>query len=108
MAITNVGSSTKAVATGSSSSYKSAFAMVTTLFFMWGFLTSLNDILIPHFKDIFGLTYSQVANIQVAFFFAYAIFGFPAGKIVEWIGYQRTMVAGLFTMALGAVVYSCC
>jgi FHS family L-fucose permease-like MFS transporter len=80
-------------------------AMVTTLFFMWGFLTSLNDILIPHFKDIFGLSYSQVTNIQVAFFFAYAIFGFPAGKIVEWIGYQRTMVAGLFTMAFGAVLF---
>jgi len=106
MAITNVSSSAKAVsAPGGSTSYKSAFAMVTTLFFMWGFLTSLNDILIPHFKDIFGLSYSQVANIQVAFFFAYAIFGFPAGKIVEWIGYQRTMVAGLFTMALGAVLF---
>src|SRR5271156_1041820 len=106
MAITNVSSSAKAVsAPGGSTSYKRAFAMVTTLFFMWGFLTSLNDILIPHFKDIFGLSYSQVANIQVAFFFAYAIFGFPAGKIVEWIGYQRTMVAGLFTMALGAVLF---
>jgi MFS transporter, FHS family, L-fucose permease len=106
MAITNVSSSTRVEAgTGSGTSYRSAFAMVTTLFFMWGFLTSLNDILIPHFKDIFGLTYSQVANIQVAFFFAYAIFGFPAGKIVEWIGYQRTMVAGLFTMAVGAVLF---
>jgi MFS transporter, FHS family, L-fucose permease len=106
MAISNVSSSANLSAgTGSGNSYRSAFAMVTTLFFMWGFLTSLNDILIPHFKDIFGLTYSQVANIQVAFFFAYAIFGFPAGKIVEWIGYQRTMVAGLFTMALGAVLF---
>jgi len=105
MAITNVSNSAKAVSASGGTSYKSAFAMVTTLFFVWGFLTSLNDILIPHFKDIFGLTFSQVANIQVAFFFAYAIFGFPAGKIVEWIGYQRTMVAGLFTMAVGAVLF---
>jgi MFS transporter, FHS family, L-fucose permease len=106
MAITNVSSSARAVAApGGSTSYKSAFAMVTTLFFMWGFLTSLNDILIPHFKDIFELNYSQAANIQLAFFFAYAIFGFPAGKIVEWIGYQRTMVGGLFTMALGALLF---
>ena len=106
MAIGTAGSSAK-VSAGSSGggSYRSAFALVTTLFFIWGFLTSLNDILIPHFKDIFGLSYSQVANIQVAFFFAYAIFGFPAGKVVEWIGYQRTMVAGLFTMALGAVLF---
>jgi FHS family L-fucose permease-like MFS transporter len=105
MAITNVSSSAKAVATGSSSSYKSAFAMVTTLFFMWGFLTSLNDILIPHLKAIFDLNYTRVTLIQFVFFFAYAVFGFPAGKVVEWIGYQRTMVAGLLTMALGAVLF---
>ena len=106
MAIGTAGSSAKVSAASSGGgSYRSAFALVTTLFFIWGFLTSLNDILIPHFKDIFGLSYSQVANIQVAFFFAYAIFGFPAGKVVEWIGYQRTMVAGLFTMALGAVLF---
>ena len=106
MAISNPGSSAQvSVASGGGGSYKSAFAMVTTLFFIWGFLTSLNDILIPHFKDIFGLSYAQVTRIQVAFFFAYAVFGFPAGKVVEWIGYQRTMVAGLFTMALGAVLF---
>jgi FHS family L-fucose permease-like MFS transporter len=86
MAITNVSSSAKAVATGSSSTYKSAFAMVTTLFFMWGFLTSLNDILIPHLKAIFDLNYTRVTLIQFVFFFAYAVFGFPAGKVVEWIG----------------------
>jgi MFS transporter, FHS family, L-fucose permease len=106
MAIGTAGSSARASAASSGGgNYRNAFALVTTLFFIWGFLTSLNDILIPHFKDIFGLTYSQVANIQVAFFFAYAIFGFPAGKVVEWIGYQRTMVVGLFTMALGAVLF---
>lgn len=106
MALGTAGSSAKVSAASSGGgNYRNAFALVTTLFFIWGFLTSLNDILIPHFKDIFGLTYSQVANIQVAFFFAYAIFGFPAGKVVEWIGYQRTMVVGLFTMALGAVLF---
>jgi FHS family L-fucose permease-like MFS transporter len=106
MAIGTAGSSAKVSAASSGGgSYRSAFAMVTTLFFIWGFLTSLNDILIPHFKDIFSLSYAQVTRIQVAFFFAYAIFGFPAGKVVEWIGYQRTMVAGLFTMALGAVLF---
>jgi FHS family L-fucose permease-like MFS transporter len=105
MALGTAGSSTKVSAASGGGNYRSAFAMVTTLFFIWGFLTSLNDILIPHFKDIFGLNYAQVTRIQVAFFFAYAIFGFPAGKVVEWIGYQRTMVVGLFTMALGAVLF---
>ena len=106
MAITNVSSSAKvATGTGSGASYRSAFAMVTTLFFMWGFLTSLNDILIPHFKHIFDQNYAQAMLVQFAFFCAYAAFGVPSGKVVEWIGYQRTMVAGLFTMCLGALIF---
>jgi FHS family L-fucose permease-like MFS transporter len=80
-------------------------AMVTTLFFMWGFLTSLNDILIPHLKSIFSLNYAEAMLVQFAFFSSYAIFALPAGKIIEWIGYQRTMVAGLFTMGVGAVLF---
>jgi MFS transporter, FHS family, L-fucose permease len=79
--------------------------MVTTLFFMWGFLTSLNDILIPHLKSIFDLNYAEALLIQFAFFSAYAAFGVASGKVVEWIGYQRTMVAGLFTMGLGALLF---
>ncbi|MBV8673027.1 MAG: sugar MFS transporter [Acidobacteriaceae bacterium] len=106
MAITNVSSSPNVAAgTGSGNSYRSAFAIVTTLFFMWGFLTSLNDILIPHFKHIFDQNYAQAMLVQFAFFCAYAAFGVPSGKVVEWIGYQRTMVAGLFTMCLGALLF---
>ncbi|HEY0786749.1 MAG TPA: MFS transporter, partial [Acidobacteriaceae bacterium] len=80
-------------------------AMVTTLFFMWGFLTSLNDILIPHLKSIFALNYVQATLIQFAFFTSYAIFALPSGKIVEWIGYQRTMVTGLLIMGIGAILF---
>lgn len=97
-------SSQVSVATGCGS-YKSAFALVTTLFFIWGFLTSLNDILIPHLRAIFDLNYAQGMLIQLAFFTSYAVFGLPSGKVVEWIGYQRTMVVGLFTMALGAILF---
>ncbi len=86
-------------------SYRGALTMVTTLFFIWGFLTSLNDILIPHLKSIFDLNYAEVMLVQFAFFTSYAIFGYPSGKVVEWIGYQRTMVVGLFTMALGAILF---
>jgi MFS transporter, FHS family, L-fucose permease len=105
MAISNAGSSTRATAAPSGASYKSAFAMVTTLFFVWGFLTSLNDILIPHLKAIFDLNYAGALLIQFAFFSAYAAFGLAAGKVVEWVGYQRTMVAGLLTMGLGAILF---
>jgi FHS family L-fucose permease-like MFS transporter len=83
----------------------SAMAVVTTLFFMWGFLTCLNDILIPHLKSIFDLNYTQVMLVQLAFFMSYAVFALPAGKVVEWIGYKRTMVLGLLIMAVGALCF---
>ena len=72
-----------------------AMAMVSTLFFAWGFLTCLNDILIPHLKNIFELNYAEVMLVQFAFFSAYFLFSMPSGKIVEWIGYKRSMVTGL-------------
>jgi FHS family L-fucose permease-like MFS transporter len=82
-----------------------AMAMVTTLFFMWGFLTSLNDILVPHLKAIFDLSYARVMLIQSAFFGAYFVFAIPSGMVIEKIGYKRTMVLGLLVMALGAVLF---
>src|SRR6202142_2026901 len=84
---------------------KAALATLTTLFFMWGFLTALNDILVPHLKSIFDLTYAEVMLIQFSFFSAYFIFAIPSGKVVERIGYKRTIVAGLLTMALGAFLF---
>jgi MFS transporter, FHS family, L-fucose permease len=85
--------------------YRSALAAVTTLFFMWGFLTSLNDILVPHLKSIFDLNYAEVMLIQFAFFSAYFIFSLPSGKLIDKIGYKRAMIIGLFTMGLGALLF---
>jgi FHS family L-fucose permease-like MFS transporter len=82
-----------------------ALAMVTTLFFMWGFLTCLNDILVPHLKAIFDLNYAQVMLVQFAFFMSYFVFAFPSGKIIEWIGYKKSMVLGLLTMGAGALLF---
>src|ERR1035438_2681601 len=105
MAISGTGSSeVRATSSSEGTSYGSALAMVTTLFFMWGFLTSLNDILIPHLKSIFELNYAQVMLVQFAFFTTYALLGIPSGKVVEWIGYKKTMVAGLLTMGVGALL----
>jgi FHS family L-fucose permease-like MFS transporter len=84
---------------------RAAMAMVTTLFFMWGFLTSLNDILIPHFKNIFSLSYSGVMQVQLYFFLSYFVFALPSGKLIEWIGYKKTMVGGLFIMGVGALLF---
>ncbi|MBX6359283.1 MAG: sugar MFS transporter [Acidobacterium ailaaui] len=105
MAITNVNKSSMSTIASPGGTNKSAMAMVTTLFFVWGFLTSLNDILIPHLKSIFSLNYAEAMLVQFAFFCSYAAFGIPSGKVVEWIGYQRTMVAGLFTMCAGALLF---
>ena len=86
-------------------SYSRPLATVTTLFFMWGFLTCLNDILVPHLKSIFDLSYAQVMLVQFAFFSAYFLFSVPWSRIVNAIGYQRTMVVGLLTMACGAYLF---
>jgi len=86
-------------------SYGGPLAMVTTLFFMWGFLTCLNDILIPHLKAIFDLSYAQVMLVQFAFFGAYAIFSIPSGFVIERIGYKKAMVGGLLIMAVGALLF---
>jgi MFS transporter, FHS family, L-fucose permease len=85
--------------------YTRPLIIVTTLFFMWGFLTSLNDILIPDLKAIFDLSYARVMLIQFSFFSAYFLFSIPWSKVVNGIGYQKTMVAGLAAMALGAFLF---
>jgi MFS transporter, FHS family, L-fucose permease len=85
--------------------YSRPLAIVTTLFFMWGFLTCLNDILIPHSKSIFELSYAKAMLIQFAFFSAYFLFSIPWSRVVNTIGYKTTMVVGLLTMAVGAFLF---
>lgn len=104
MAITNVNNSGVS-ATAPASTNKSALAVVTTLFFMWGFLTALNDILIPHLKPIFDLNYAQIMLIQFAFFSSYFVFSIPSGKVIDWLGYKRAMVIGIFTLGFGAFLF---
>jgi len=94
-----------AVSPESSASSTGPLAVVTTLFFMWGFLTCLNDILVPHLKPIFDLNYAEVMLIQFAFFGAYFLFSIPSAKVIDWIGYQRSMVVGLLTMGVGAFLF---
>jgi MFS transporter, FHS family, L-fucose permease len=85
--------------------YTRPLAVVTTLFFMWGFLTCLNDILVPHLKSIFDLSYARVMLVQFAFFSAYFLFSVPWSRIVNFIGYQLAMVVGLLTMAIGSFLF---
>ena len=106
MAIVNANSSQATSTTdGTAGKYPGALMMVTVLFFFWGFVTVLNDILVPHLKSVFDLNYTKVMLIQFAFFLAYFIFSIPSAKIIDAIGYQKTMVVGLLTMGLGAFLF---
>src|SRR5690349_2605069 len=104
MAIANVPARTTATGAPTSSN-KVALAVVTTLFFMWGFVTVLNDVLVPHLKSIFDLNYTRVMLIQFSFFSAYFLFSIPSAKLIDWIGYKKTMVVGLCTMGLGSILF---
>lgn len=82
----------------SSAGYGNALVVVTTLFFMWGSLTSLNDVLIPYAQHVFNIRLAASMLIQTAFFSAYFIFSIPASRIIDWIGYKNAIIVGLFTM----------
>jgi len=84
---------------------KRAFAIITTLFFLWGFITVLVDSLIPRLKDVFELSYFQAGLVQFAFFLAYFIFSIPAGSILARIGYKKGIILGLLTMAFGCLLF---
>ena len=87
----------------SNAGYGFALSALTSLFFMWGLITSLNDILIPKLKAAFDLTYTEAMMIQFCFFFAYFVVSLPAGAMVKRIGYKKGIVVGLFIAALGCI-----
>ncbi|WP_265569406.1 sugar MFS transporter [Sphingomicrobium nitratireducens] len=78
---------------------------VFALFFIFGGITSLNDVLIPKLKELFTLNYTQAAAIQFCFFTAYLLIGIPGAKLVKKIGYMRGAVAGLLTMMVGCLLF---
>ncbi|MDC9501456.1 MULTISPECIES: sugar MFS transporter [unclassified Pseudoalteromonas] len=85
--------------------YGFALTSLTTLFFMWGFITCLNDILIPHLKAVFNLTYVQAMLVQFCFFGAYFLMSLPSGYIVKKLGYKKGIVVGLLIAACGCVLF---
>lgn len=83
--------------------FRVAMAVATTIFFMWGLLTCLNDILIPHLKAVFELTFAQAMLVQFTFFGAYFLMSLPAGRLVARLGYKNGIVAGLVIAGIGAL-----
>lgn len=86
-------------------SYRSAFILLTILFFLWGFITVLVDSLIPRLRELFTLTYFQAGLVQFAFFGAYFLLSIPASYILSKIGYKKGIILGLLTMALGCLLF---
>jgi FHS family L-fucose permease-like MFS transporter len=82
-----------------------ALTVVTTVFFMWGFVTVLNDVLVPHLKALFELNYTQTMLIQFTFFSAYFLMSIPSSRILAKVGYQKSIVLGLTVMGVGALMF---
>src|SRR5690606_1657689 len=85
--------------------YTLALITLAVLYFMMGFITCLNDTLVPFFKEGFTLSYSQSALVQFYFFLTYGILSVPAGRIVERLGYKKGMVTGFGIAGLGALMF---
>jgi FHS family L-fucose permease-like MFS transporter len=89
---------------GSAVTQKSALTLLASLFFMWGFITVINNTLLPHLRSVFDLNYTQTTLIESTWFIAYFVASLPSAKLIEKIGYKRAMVTGLLIMALGALL----
>jgi len=88
-----------------SGNFRAALIVLTSLFFMWGLITSLNDILVPHLKAAFALTYFEAMLIQSCFFGAYFVMSLPSGYLVERVGYKRGIIVGLSTAGVGCLLF---
>ena len=104
--MTNITPSSNNLLTGSEKNpYFGSLTILTSLFFIWGFITCLNDILIPHLKSVFELTYTQAMLIQFCFFAAYFVVSVPSGYLVEKIDYKGGIIAGLSIAGIGCLLF---
>lgn len=84
-------------------SYRSALTLLASLFFMWGFITVINNTLLPHLRSVFDLSYTQTTLIESVWFIAYFVASIPSAKLIERVGYQKSLVVGLLIMAAGSL-----
>ena len=83
--------------------YARSLALLASLFFMWGFITVINNTLLPHLRSVFELSYLQTTLIESTWFMGYLIASLPAAKLIERIGYQKALVIGLAVMTAGSL-----
>ncbi|MFB0612930.1 sugar MFS transporter [Aurantiacibacter poecillastricola] len=83
--------------------YKPALALLASLFFMWGFITVINNTLLPHLRSVFELNYTETTLIESVWFIAYGVMGMPSAFLIERTGYKKAIIIGLAVMAAGAL-----
>ena len=93
----------KVASSGMPASYGKALALLASLFFMWGFITVINNTLLPHLRSVFDLNYTQTTLIESVWFIAYGVASMPAAFLIERVGYKRAIIIGLAIMAVGAL-----
>lgn len=98
------GHTTDAGSTDRQQPYKTALTLLASLFFMWGFITVINNTLLPHLRSVFELDYTRTTLIESVWFIAYFVVSLPSAKLIERLGYKNALVIGLLTMALGALL----
>src|ERR1700741_3249210 len=84
-------------------SYGAVMSLLASLFFTWGFITVINNTLLPHLRSVFELNYTQTTLIESTWFVGYLIASIPAAKLIERIGYQKALVVGLAVMTAGSL-----
>ena len=105
MAVGGVHGGASGVARQGQGSYTLPLVLMVSLYFGIGFITAMNDVLVPHFKDLFHLSNFRALLVQFAFFGAYFLLSLPSGRIVSRIGYKAGIVAALSTMGLGLLLF---
>src|SRR5215218_2722948 len=81
--------------------YTKSLALLASLFFMWGFITVINNTLLPHLRSVFELNYTQTTLIESVWFIAYAVASMPSAFLIERVGYKKAIIIGLSIMAVG-------
>jgi FHS family L-fucose permease-like MFS transporter len=88
----------------SAAAQRGALRVLASLFFIWGFITVINNTLLPHLKSVFNLNYLETTLIESVWFVAYFVASIPSAKLIERVGYRHSMLSGLFIMAVGALL----
>ena len=96
-------SNTMSASAGPAPAYGKSLTLLASLFFMWGFITVINNTLLPHMKSVFDLNYTQTTIIESVWFIAYGVASMPSAWLIERIGYKQAIVVGLVIMAVGAL-----